>query len=54
MNPKYGKNILSINESILNHKPLDKSIESIDVFIPDDILISAEDDDEMSGQQFFD
>lgn len=54
MNPKYGKNILSIYESMLNHKPLDKYIESIEVFIPDDILLSAEDDDEMSGQQFFD
>lgn len=45
MNPKYGKNILNLYESMLNHTPVDKAIEFIEVEIPDELLTSAEDDD---------
>lgn len=54
MNPKYGKNILNIYDSMFNHTPVDKSIELIEVIIPDEILSAADDDDDLSdNSQFF-
>ena len=55
MNPRYGKSILRIYESMLNHEPVDKTIELIEVLIPDDILLSAEnEDDSPENSQYFD
>lgn len=55
MNPRYGKNILQIYQSMLRHEPVDKTIEQIEVLIPDDILLSAESDEEApENNPFFD
>lgn len=55
MNPRYGKNILQIYQSMLRHEPIDKTIEQIEVLIPDDILLSAESDEEApENNPFFD
>lgn len=55
MNSKYGDNILRIYECMLNHEPVNKTIKLIEVLIPDDLLLSAEgDDDTPVNNQYFD
>lgn len=55
MNPHYGKNILRIYQSMLRHEPVDKTIETIEVNIPDEIFLSAENEEpQQSPNPYFD